>query len=222
MEFSLDQFDGILSLLAACLELVLVMNLLIFAEKNSINNNIVLLVALLCIYQLFEFAICYFGISSPVVLYIALFTFTLVPPLSLKIAAGLHGYRGRIVNIVYLPALFFIFYFPSSMELIEWSNCSIITAEIQYPLGVIYGIFYYLPILVSTWLFYQLFNKSEGKAKTLYLILLIGYTSALVPSIILTLTTNLSESIGSKLAFLTALSLTYFAIMNKEEKKEEQ
>ena len=226
MDISFDQLHGIVSLLLACLELVLVMNLLIFAEKNYINNIIIQLVTLLFIYQLFEFLVCYFEIESELISYLALLTITLMPPLSFKLAAGLNGYRGRIINLIFLPALFFIFYYAAALENVGITECSLFYAVINYPLGHLYGIFFFLPVIMSIILIYFAYRRSEGQTKRLYLILLVGYLITFLPSGVLIITTDslwiVRESFLCKFAFFLALSASYVAIMNKEEKKGDQ
>lgn len=223
MDLSPDQFDGIVSLLLACLELVLIFNLLIFAEKNYVNKQIIFLVTLLCVYQSFEFIICYFGINSQIILYLALFTITLLPPISLKIAAGFQGFRGRIVNLIFLPALFFIFYYPTVLDELAVTKCTVFYAIIEFPLGDLYGLFYYIPVLLTIVLLYFDYRRSEGVHKRLKLILLLGFVITFIPTFILLITVEQAslfiESIMCKAAFIIALSASYTAIMYKEEKK---
>lgn len=223
MDLSLDQFDGIVSLFLACLELVLILNLLIFAEKNYINKQIIFLVTLLCVYQFLEFIICYFGINSQIILYLALFTITLLPPFSLKIAAGFKGFRGRIVNLVFIPALFFIFYYPTVLDELAVTKCTVFYAIIEFPLGDLYGLFYYTPVILTIVLLYFAYHKSEGVNKRLKLILLLGFAFTFLPTFILLITveqvSQFIESIMCKAAFILAMSASYVAIMYKEEKK---
>jgi hypothetical protein len=226
MDISPDQFHGLISLLLACLELVLVMNLLIFSEKNYINIIIIQLVTLLFIYQLFEFLICYFEIEAKLISYLALLTITLLPPLSLKLAAGLNGYKRRIINLIFLPALFFIFYYATVLEKVAVTECSVFYAVIVYPLGHLYGIFYFLPVILSIYLVYLAYRKNEGQQKKLYLILLIGYLITFLPPVVLVITMDslwiIRESFICKFAFFLAISASYLAIMNKEEQKGDQ
>lgn len=223
MDISLDQFHGLVSLLVACLELVLVINLLVFSEKNYININIIKLVTLLFVYQLFEFLICYFQIESKIVSYLALLAITLLPPYSLKIALGLNNYRGRIFNLIFLPALFFIFYYATVLGELWISGCSVFYAIIEYPVGNVYGIFYFLPVIIGIYFVYIAYKQSEGLSRRLYLILLVGYLVTLLPSGLLVITVdsiwNVKESFMSKFGFFLALSASYVSIMNKEEKK---
>lgn len=226
MNLSLDQFDGIVSLFLACIELVLIFNLLIFAEKNYINKHIILLVTLLCVYQGFEFIICYFGINSQIILYLALFTITLLPPLSLKIALGFKGIRGRIVNLIFLPAIIFIFYYPTVLEELVVVKCTVFYAIIEFPLGDLYGLFYYVPVLLTIILLYSASRKSEGINKRLKFILFLGFAITFIPTFILLLTVDqvslFIESIMCKAAFIIALAASYVAVMYKEEKKGDQ
>lgn len=53
----MENFPGIVSLFLVCLELVFLINLIIFAEKNKVNKKIFWLIGLLLGYQSFEFEI---------------------------------------------------------------------------------------------------------------------------------------------------------------------
>jgi hypothetical protein len=58
-------WNGIVSLFIACIELLLLINLLSFAEKNRFNILAIILVALLFLYQSAEALICTFGYDDP-------------------------------------------------------------------------------------------------------------------------------------------------------------
>ena len=75
--------DGIISLLIACIELVYIVNLLIFAEKNSVNKLIIGIVTLLFGYQFIEFLICFVGLQNQIFIYLAFLDISLLPPLGL-------------------------------------------------------------------------------------------------------------------------------------------
>ncbi|MDO8549493.1 MAG: hypothetical protein Q7S39_04980, partial [Ignavibacteria bacterium] len=68
---NLDNWNGIASLLIACSELLLLINLLIFSKKNKINYLIYIIIALLTGYQAFEFFICGVDIDSSMTAYLA-------------------------------------------------------------------------------------------------------------------------------------------------------
>ena len=51
--------DGAVSLLIACLELGYIINLLIFAKKNTVNKLVIAMIGLLFGYQFLEFLICF-------------------------------------------------------------------------------------------------------------------------------------------------------------------
>jgi len=57
-------FNGIMSLLLACIEFLLLFNLLVFIEKNRINIIAMLMIALLAAYQSMEFLMCRVGLQD--------------------------------------------------------------------------------------------------------------------------------------------------------------
>ena len=216
----MDQFEGILSLFIVCMELVLLINLLIFAEKNSVNKPIILLIFLLMLYQVYEFVICYFGINEPLVVYLAFWGITLLPPLGLLVSLRMfHGSKSWH-KLVFLPALFFIFYYPTVLTEFEVARCTVLYAVYNYPLGTLYGIFYWLPIGITIILIAHTWYRAEEKLpKHLALVMLASFIVTFVPSGLMFLLSDfmssIKESILCKIALILALGLTYFALKNK-------
>jgi hypothetical protein len=218
----MDQFEGIVSLFIACLELVLLINILIFAEKNDINKLIILLVFLLMGYQFYEFFICYFGFESSLLVYLAILDITLLPPLILLISLRL--FQGKKIwhRVIFLPALFFIFYYPVVLSEFTVEKCTVLYATYNYPLGELYGIFYYLPIVISlVLLLFKIKNEVDTKQKQLNLIFLISLGITFIPAAILFFLTDIfvgiKESILCKIAVILSLGCTFFALKNKTQ-----
>ena len=59
----MNNLDGIVSLFIACIELVLLVNLLVFTDKNRQNFLVYLILLLLTGYQTFEYLICGIGMK---------------------------------------------------------------------------------------------------------------------------------------------------------------
>ena len=226
MDF-IEEFKGIASLLVACIELVFLINIFIFAEKNSITTTIKLMVGLLFAYQFTEFIICYFPVSDPKIVYIAYSLISLLPPLGLYLALNLNKIISKWNLLVFIPALFFIFYYPLVLNEFKVLNCTVILADYEYPLPDIYGVVYYFPILATVGLFIRLYiREQDKKVKNNNGILLLGYLLAFLPPVITILIfpslINYVESYLCKFAFILALSLTIYAIRSKQNNKVEE
>lgn len=226
MDF-IEEFKGILSLLIACIELVFLINIFIFAEKNSITTTIKLMVGLLFSYQFTEFIICYIPISDPVIVYIAYSLISLLPPLGLYLALNLNKIISKWNLFVFIPALFFIFYYPVVLNEFKVLNCTVLLADYEYPLPDIFGVVYYLAVLATIFLLVRLYKKEyDNKTKNNTGILLLGYLLAFLPPVIIFLIfpslINYVESFLCKFAFILALTLTIFAIRNKPNNKVEE
>lgn len=212
--------DGMISLLIACIELVYIINLLIFAEKNSVNKFVIGLVALLFGYQFIEFLICFVGLQTQIFIYLAFLDISLLPPLGLytvlKYAGKLRSYH----KFIFLPSLFFILYYPFVLDQFVVAKCTVLYASYHYPLGELYGIFYYLPIIATM----IILNKKWGaetapKQKMLTRTFFFGYIFTFIPAMIFAIVFPAFifsvESLLCKLAFVFATFLTIFALKNK-------
>src|SRR3989304_9547603 len=82
-------WNGTVSLLIACLELLLLFNLFIFAEKNRPNKIALMMVALLAAYQTMEFLMCQVELQSSFFPYFAFLIISFLPPLNLNLTLSL-------------------------------------------------------------------------------------------------------------------------------------
>ena len=222
----MDSWNGIVSLFIACLELIFLINLLIFAEKNKLNWFAIALVFLLMGYQTIEYLICGVGLSSSFVAYLAFVDITFLPPLDLFFILALFGDKNKIAPLIFLPAVVFIIYYSFVVGEFEAVKCTVLYATYNYPLGDLYGFFYYLPLLAAFILIIKNMNRlKEQKFPISLKYLFYGYLSLIIPVgiafILLSLGyTGLRDSIESilcKFAFLYCLVLVYFAISNKQK-----
>ena len=212
--------DGIISLLIACIELLYIVNLLIFAKKNSINKLVIGMISLLFGYQFIEFLICFVGLQEQILIYLAFLDISLLPPLGLYTVIKFSAKESQYSKLVFIPALFFIIYYPFVIEQFAVTKCTVLYASYHYPLGELYGIFYYLPIIFSM----IILNKKWGAEtdplqKTLTRTFLFGYLFTFIPSMILAIAipTFLTavDSLLCKLAFVFATFLMIFVLKNK-------
>jgi hypothetical protein len=212
--------DGIISLFVACFEIVFIINLIIFSEKNKVNKLIILLITFLFEYQLIEFLICFEGVQKQIIIYIALLSISLLPPLSLFTALTYDKKESHYNFLIFLPALFFIVYYPFVINKFAITKCTVFYASFHYPLGDLYGVFYYIPILITMILLYRRWKIEDNKKqKWLTGIYLFGYLFTFLPAVILALAfpafIKAAESLLCKFAFILAIFLTYFTLNNK-------
>ncbi|MFO7526217.1 MAG: hypothetical protein R6W68_12265 [Ignavibacteriaceae bacterium] len=222
-------WNGIISLFIACIELLLLINLITFAEKSRFNITAMVIVTLLFLYQSAEAFICTFGFEDPAFVYIAFVIISYLPPLGVLLAASLNNVKNKFLYLLFLPPLFFTFYYKIIIDEFAVTSCAVLYASYHYPLGDLYGAFYYLPIIATIiWLARTLKKVPDKKVKTISSVLLFGYIFTCIPNIIafvLMAYENYSliskiESIMCKFAFILALCLSFAAIYNSTKKNE--
>ncbi|MBN1301339.1 MAG: hypothetical protein JW995_08990 [Melioribacteraceae bacterium] len=224
----MGNLDGLISLLIACVELVFVLNLLVFAEKNYVNKLIIFLVILLAAYQATEFMICYFGMNDTFIVYFAFLIITLIPTFGGLIALYLFQGNRKLHQVLFIPALFFIFYYAAVIGSFDITGCTFLYAVYDYPLGNLYSLFHFAIIYLSMLVYFFVYIRTENQfVKKLNLILLTGYLITFIPANTVFLLSDfmwsIKESIQGKIAVVLALSFSYYALKNKnlpgEEKK---
>ncbi len=218
----MENFDGIVSLLIACIELLFIINLLIFAEKNPVNKLVLGTISLLFGYQFLEFLICFVGLKQQIVIYLAFFDITLLPPLGLytvlKYSDKLKSYH----KYIFIPALFFIVYYPFVLDKFAVTKCTVLYVSYHYPLGPFYATFYYLPIIGSMIMLNKKWgSETDKKIKALTRTYLFGYLFTFLPSMIIAIFfpvfVTAVESLLCKMAFIFALFLTLFVLKNNSK-----
>lgn len=213
----MQNYNGILSLLIFCIELVLLINVLYFSKSRYKNLSVAILL-LLALYQFFEFLICGLGLKDGFVVYLAFVTISFLPPTGLLLIARVNKINlKKFQGLIFAPAIFFTLYYFLTMNNFRVRECSVIYASYHYPLGFLYGLFYYLPIVIALYIALTNFIKSSDKvSRKNNSILIFGYLSFLIPMILSLLvypnSVNFIESLMCKFAFVLSLSITYFAL----------
>lgn len=218
----MESYNGIISLLIASFELLLFLNILKFAEKTKVNWMAIGMVGLLFGYQLLETLICFFGINDQWLIYLAFVVISYLPPLGLLLVLNFAGINNKFINIIFIPAIFFTIYYATVIPQFNLTICEILYAEYSYPLGDLYGVFYYLPVFLTLILTPVYYSRAKfGMRKKLWRILMIGYYVPFVPGIIMYLFmpgfVDAAESGLCKLAFVLAIAMSYFSIANRKE-----
>lgn len=220
----MQNYNGILSLLIFCVELVLLINVLYFS-KSRFKNLSVIILALLALYQFFEFLICGSGLKEGLIIYLAFVTISFLPPTGLLLIAKVNKINlKKFQGLIFAPAIFFTLYYFLTINEFRVRECSVIYASYHYPLGFLYGFFYYLPIVIALYIaFSNLLKSSDKIIQKNNAILIFGYLSFLIPMIIALLvypdSVNFIESLMCKFAFVLSLSISYFVLDIKRKGK---
>ncbi len=220
----MQNYNGILSLLFFCVELVLLINVLYFSKSRYKNLSVVIL-ALLALYQFFEFLICGMGLKESFVIYLAFVTISFLPPNGLLLIARVNKINfKKFQSLIFVPPLFFSLYYLLTIKEFRVRECSVIYVSYHYPLGFLYGLFYYIPILIALYIaFKNLLKSSDQTLRKNNSILIFGYLSFLVPMIVALFiypdSINFIESLMCKFAFVLSLSISYFALDIKRKGK---
>jgi hypothetical protein len=224
-------WNGTVSLLIACLEFLLLFNLLLFAEKNSLNKIAIIMVALLAGYQAMEFLMCQVELQSSFFPYLAFVIITFLPPLNLLLALTLTRNLTPTLTtwLIFIPAILFSVYYTFVITEFAVTKCTVLYAIYHYPLGDLYGLFYYMPILISIILLAMFLRKEDDKKKRLIgkVLLFGGIFISILPVLgfILMFASSYSlisamESVMCKFAFVYALCLAFICIYNSPFKDE--
>lgn len=225
----MDNWNGIGSLLIACVELILLINLFVFAEKNKFNKTAMLIIFVLMVYQSLEFFMCQVGLGFPFMPYLAFVDIIFLPPLILVLLSRLYSYENKFLNLVFLPAIVFIIYYTIVIEKFAVTSCTVLYATYSYPLGDLYGVFYYSPVIIATIiLIKKILNETDKKILKISKILLAGNFIVCIPVIVgfvLMFTGNhyliaKIESVMCKFAFFYAVSLSFAVLYNSKGKDE--
>jgi len=224
-------WNGTLSLLIACLEFLLLFNLLVFVEKNKLNKIAIVVVTLLACYQTMEFLMCQVELQSAFFPYFAFVIISFLPPLNLLIVLAFKPKPELklLKKVIFLPAVFFVFYYSFIIPQFAVTSCTVLYATYHYPLGDLFGFFYYLPILISIILIISFVRKETDKKKKLIeKVLLFALLFISIPPVlgfILMFAGSYSlisaiESVMCKFAFIYALCLSFVCLCNSQFKDE--
>ena len=225
----MEHWNGTLSLLIACFEFLLLFNLLVFAEKNQLNKIAITMVAFLAAYQMLEFLMCQVELQSAFFPYFAFLIISFLPPLNLSLTLNLTHTLKSLSYLIFLPAILFSIYYTFIIPEFAVTSCTVLYATYHYPLGDLFGFFYYLPILISIILL-ALFVKKENdkKKKLIGKVLLFGAIFISIPPLLgfslmfagSYAVISAIESLMCKFAFVYAMCLTFVCIYNSPFKDE--
>lgn len=184
-----------------------------------------LMIALLATYQSMEFLMCQVGLQESFYPYLAFVIIGFLPPLNLLLTFTLSNSINlkKKIYLLFIPAIAFAIYYSFIIPEFALTSCTVLYASYHYPLGDLFGVFYYLPILISIVLLIKFIKKTEDKKKkTIAKVLLFGSIFISFPVLIgfaLMLSKNYSiisamESIMCKFAFIYAVCLSFVCLYN--------
>jgi len=182
------------------------------------------MIALLDSYQAMEFLMCQLELQSSFFPFFAFVLISFLPPLNLLLTINL---KNQIINkkiyLIFLPAILFSVYYLFVIPEFAVTSCTVLYASYHYPLGDLFGFFYYLPILISTILLVRFIKVcTDKKLKLIAKVLLLGSIFISIPVIVgftLMLLKNYSiisamESIMCKFAFVYSVCLSFICLYN--------
>ena len=225
----MDNWNGIGSLFIACVELIFLINLLVFAEKNKFNKTAMLIIFILMVYQSLEFFMCQVGLDFSFMPYLAFIDIIFLPPLIIILLSRLYNYKNKFLNLIFIPAVAFIVYYTIVIDKFEVTSCTVLYATYSYPLGDLYGVFYYSPVILTTIiLIKKILQKTDKKIAKISKILLFGKIIVSIPVIVgfvLMFSGNhyliaKIESVMCKFAFFYSVCLSIAVLYNSKGKDE--
>ncbi len=221
----MGDFEGIISLFIACIEIVLLVNILIFSEKNRENKIIYTIVTLLLGYQFMEFFMCYTKNYSHLLVYLSFVIISFLPPAMFYLVLTIKEVNRKWIKIVFAPIVFLLVYYFFVIDKFEITQCTLLFAAYEMPMGDLYGVFYYAPIILSIFFLAKMIsNPMYEKKKTNIIIMLVGILVTFVPvALIIAMFPALIDYVESffcKAASMIALTLSLYAMRNNSKIKE--
>jgi hypothetical protein len=184
-----------------------------------------LMIALLASYQSMEFLMCQVGLQDSVFPYLAFVIIGFLPPLNLLLTFTLASKSNlkKKAYLIFIPAIAFSIYYLFVIPEFAVTSCTVLYASYHYPLGDLFGAFYYLPVLISIILLAKFIPQTDDKKKKIIArVLLFGSIIISIPVLIgfsLMFAGNYSiifamESIMCKFAFIYAVCLSFICLYN--------
>jgi hypothetical protein len=221
----MNDFPGIASLFIACVEIVLFINLLIFSEKNKENKLIIVIIGFLFSYQIMEFLMCYTDNFSNLLVYFSFVIISFLPPFILYLVLTIQEFQNKLKFLIFLPVVLLLFYYLFVLSGFEITSCTVLFAAYEMPLGDLYGIIYYSPIIIAIYLLSKMvLNPIYNEKRINLVIMLSGLLLTFIPvALIIALFPTLIDYVESffcKAASIVALTLTIYAIRNNSKGNE--
>ncbi len=212
--------DGTVSFYLSILEFILFAVTLSQRKKHPSILIAALMIIFLAGYQLCETLMCRFGLAGHLIPYLALLDISFLPPLSLFLAYRFWEVKSNVPYIFFLPIMFFIIFYGIQMENMQIVKCTPFFAMYHYPLGDLYGFFYYAPVILTMIFFGKKIRNEKFTLRRSFAVIILGsYIFISVPvltAFIAKANGNIVllsavESMMCKSASVLAIVLTYVA-----------
>ncbi len=216
----MDDYNGLLALFIACMNLVLVLNILVFAEKNTLIKYIIFLITLFVLDQFGEFINCYFEPAESILLFIKLIVMLFIPATILIIVWNIHGANAKYNWITFVvPIVLSIVYAVSSLQP-EVISCSPGSAAYLFPFQGITDAYFIASLILSAVILYSGIVKFPDQKKII-IVIFTGLVLAVLPAVIASLISNsayeIKESLFGKTSVTLSVTLTYYSLKKKSE-----
>jgi hypothetical protein len=172
-----------------------------------------------------EFLMCYTENYSTILIYFSFVIISLLPPLILLLTLSIKGVKSKFIPLIFLPIVTLLIYYLFFLNGFEITTCTVLFVAYEMPLGDLYGVIYYSPIIISIFLFSRMLsNSAYNKNRINIIILFSGILTTFIPvALIIAMFPNLIDYVESffcKAASIIAFSLTIYAIRNNSKMKE--
>ena len=183
-----------------------------------------LIILLLMIYQSFEFLMCHLNLQFSFMPYLAFVDISFLPPLGLFYIVTFLGYKSNYFKLFFLPAVLFSIYYTFVIAKFTVTSCAVFYATYNYPLGDLYGFFYYSLVISAIIILTINLIRSFGIKRKFAVIILTAHIIISIPVISAFILAwmnkpealDLIESMMCKFAFAYAIALTLVTLMNKQ------
>lgn len=131
----------------------------------------------------------------------------------------------RLTILVFLPAISLLFYYLFVITDFEISTCTVLFVAYEMPLGDLYGVVYYSPIIISIYLLSKMVSNPFYKEKRINLLIMLwGLLLTFIPVALIIAVfpflIDYVESFFCKAASLIAFTLTIYAMRNNSKANE--
>ena len=210
--------DGLVSLIFFIIELGFLIFIVFKNRRHPQFVWIVLLMVFLQVYQLMEFLMCV-GVDPNIIGRLGLVSITFLPPLGVLLASYVTNLKHWINWSGMLCGLGLSIYYLIVPNAFSLQTCNPFYAVYTYPLGNLYGMFYFgfigwaFTLIIIGWIVNGKKGRKELNKKATFV--LIGYISFLLPMAITVVvdfsTSSAVPSIMCKYAILLAIALLIFS-----------
>ncbi len=221
----MEQYNGFLSVLFAAIEFIFLANVFAYGERNESNKIAFGILLLLFGYQFSEAIICAAGYKTQTVIAFAFVDITFLPPLGFLLATVFLNKRVKGMKYLFHPYAAFALYFLFNKSGFANVNCTPFAASYDYSISYIYGFFYYAPIAATIYLLLANGKRVLPQKRNAHRALVWGFVVTFVPFFIafpfMKEIYPYAESVLCKLAFMLAIFLTFFVMLNSYGRADE-